>query len=326
MSCICAEKVERQQPKVTCSNCKSIFHAKCVNLLADDIDYLKKNKKNYYCSICAAQRRSSINAVTDTVMNNRETWQRNSTSDDSVLTSSCVTLSALKQQPIPNNGMASTSVNKDVTNAEILNELLSIKMLLADSLKRIDNLEAANNSLLQKLAYLESKVHVNEQIQKENFVEVVNLPNVTNLNACDTAMNIFNNGLDLKVEKYDIQQAYVKTVTIQKNSGGSIKKTILCVQLRNNLIKKEIMKEKLLKRKKLRDLVFGKNSNSILNNVYINHSFTPYFRMLYSATMKFKLEHKYRYCWVDRSCILLRKSEGGSVISVRCLEDLKNID
>lgn len=301
------KKVERSDAKIECCDCKNLFHSACVKILPVDLDFMRKNKKTWRCSQCTSSRRNSLAAESVAISATPKNTGETTTNDNS-------------QQQIQ---------EKETIDLKLIySEIIELKNVNKDFLSRISELQTENSELKSKVSALQDKINLLEQSNLSNTMEIVNVPCVDNSNAMQVAVDIVRDGLGVQISEKDIDHCYVKKIKgtkkgkqIGDNASSNDNTNILVIKLIRRQTKENIMRAK--RSVKLTAKFFGERFDN--TNIYINDGLTPYVRELFNATKKIKVTKKYKFIWVRKNLIFLRKKEGDDAIKVRCFEDIINL-
>lgn len=184
---ICNRKVDRNNTKVNCCDCESIFHCSCVNVKSADLEFLKKQGKSWRCGSCLKIRKSEI----------RKSSLEHSTHD----VSSNDTLVFIHSQLAELQNMSKTT-NDSINN--INDRLNSIKTL-------IETVTCENIMLKQRVTVLEERCEKAEQLASRNCLEFVNLPINPNESTNDSVVNFVSQKMNININSNDIDYSYIKT-------------------------------------------------------------------------------------------------------------------
>lgn len=186
---------------------------------------------------------------------------------------------------------------------------------------------------------MESKLNWQQQHLLSNCIEIVGLSDVNDKNVMTKAKQLFHKALSIDVPDNKIEKCYIKKVRAKTNSNvdSSTSKPIICVSFSDLHTKQGIMNAKKTNKNNLNtrvngiDGVGGSGSNNSSRStkssskgsgIYINDSLTKYTQALFMKakdTIKLK---GVKYVWFKDNKILVRKVEGGKVISIRSFCDL----
>lgn len=315
MHCNCGKKVERLDIKIKCSDCKTYFHAICVNLTESDIDFMVKNKKPFRCEKCLVLRRKSLS-------------QR---SIDFIPIES-------NEKLIPNDNENNDIHNdgNEITLQIVYAEILKLKTLNGEAISLIKGLEKDNVALKCRVSELERKINFLQQSKRKKFVEFVGVPVIDNHNAVHSVIKICSDGLGVTVKEDDIDFCYVKQLKtksnneqnaqatgINNNKQSSYYSNVICAKFFSAACKRNIMSTKWDKKRNLNSGIFGNEFGN--SRIFINDSLTSYNRALFKEASKLKSSHHYKYLWIRNSSILMRKSDGKPVIRIDSFEDLQKL-
>lgn len=307
MPCICGKKVDRSVSKLKCADCNTFCHANCVNLRESDVDYMIKNKTIFRCDRCKILQRKSISQSSKII------------SDNSPSTACTASVNDPK--------------NEKVTLSTVYAEIMQLKTLNANAIALINSLQEEKKVLQSRVDSLEKKINFLQHDRRRKYVEIVGVPTVDNTNAVDTVIKICKDGLDVSINKADIEHCYVKNIhsnssnnnqssSANNNSAPKNYLKILCVKFNSFVSKQNIMNKRFANKNKLNAGMFG--SEFMDKKIYINESLTSYTRSLLKAANKVKESNHYKYLWMRNSTILMRKIEGEPVIRINSFEDLNN--
>lgn len=312
MPCLCNKKIDRQQAKINCGDCKNYYHAECVNLLASDIEYFSRSKTTYRCDSCTALRRKSLQS-TSTKTKDVRTVQHNLGESPKVAAENIL------------NGI-DTVMPGTITLQQIYKEIIELKNVNTNALALIKNLQAEKKFLLEKINDLEQKVNSLEQLQQSDALEFVGIPNVDNNNAMEKVQRIIADGVGVEISADHIEKCYVKRIKINKPStphknDNQLYRDVVSVKFNSKKYKDVIMKKKSNEKIRLTGSIFGKEFAN--TNIYINESLTTYSRKLFLAAKKTKHEKHFKYLWTRDGKILMRKIDGEKYIVIKSFDDLK---
>ncbi|XP_067648296.1 uncharacterized protein [Eurosta solidaginis] len=344
MNCqVCEQKVDRSDPgKITCGDCKSIFHCVCVNLTKSDADYMKTNNVKYRCNGCSTARRKSMLVQTLAVdatskppspsisdkldVNSDSTGtvqeqQQYSNANNTVDMHKKIRKQNNSQMPTPSGQQPcgnSVSNNKTITLQLLYEELVALRSVNTEMLNTLSMLTVETRTLKEKVNNLESKLYWRAQRECGNAVEITGIPqqNCSNAEAC--VQKIIVDALGVSISPTYIDHCVVKSITNKNDSSRN--RDIICVQFSSNKIKKRVMAARKTKARKLTSGLFDHSTN---NRIYINHALTRYTRALFTAAYKIKKEKRYKFLWIGKSSFLLKKAQNERVFNIRTFDDLK---
>ncbi|XP_055913412.1 uncharacterized protein LOC129947027 [Eupeodes corollae] len=197
---------------------------------------------------------------------------------------------------------------------------------------QIDALVAKNIESDKKILALEEKVNNLEQQLLANCIEIYNVPNNNNtLTNVDIALKVLCDGLNVNINKADIDQCYMKKITTKPSSNANatnknVKSTninILRVKLVSQLMKEKIMKTKRERRDQLTTNLFDAKRKS--ENIFVNDCLTYETRQLLNKALSLKTEMGFKYVWTKNGRVYMRRSEGDKPVRIFCAADFDKI-
>lgn len=345
----CNKKVDRTDAaKITCSDCKHIFHLKCTNLNLADVEFLRSENKGIRCSNCLSSRRKSMHQSSEALGQNPKNspappglagaagqtsnGETSVTLDQNAKTSS-VDVPQVLADAVGQTGNSNTSdiqqpnqqFTSSVSNEMIYAKLTNLERINAEYLTTINQLQNDNLKLVKTVSLLENRVSQLEQNKLSNCIDIVGVSNATNANARELSKKIISETLDVNISDENIINCYVKPARKKNNSNeasssdgknANVNKmvtTIFC-ELSSAYVKKSVL---LAKKTKFEDLK--------KNELYINESLTGHYRTLYNSSKDFKKEKKFKYLWYTNGQFLLRKTDKSKVVVIRSFDDLNKL-
>lgn len=281
---------------ITCNGCKHPFHGKCVSLETKDLEYLKNEKRDWFCPVCVLEKRSNRSAASPLPkplhqQNNVEFFEFERNNSDKMLEK---IYDQLKENTV--------TVNKRFDSID-------------DSVKLINMLVNENAILKEKIVALEIKADKYDQFMLDNAVEIVGLPSSSNVSDTDLTIKLIQNGLQIRTTEDDFDRCF----RVRSRIAGKQGKVI--VYFHNKTLKHKIMK-KMKEFRKLSSSLFNSDTN---HSIYINDSLTPFKRKLFNAAKQLKSEKSFKYLWMRNYSILMRKSDGGTIHHINSMSDLDNL-
>lgn len=344
MICLkCCQKIDRNSSeKISCSDCMSIFHFACIKVKAQDIVNSKSLGKSFRCKKCIAKSKTltvsecvTVADATSLTNNNNPTFIDNSKS-------------SMMTEKEAGNGKS----DSECTIQMVYAKLTKLEDKFDCYLKSLNELHTENVELKSKIEVLESKLNWQQQHHLKKCIEIVGVPNVNNNNAQTKAQHIFSKCLSLEISNDKIDKCYVKRVHSKKEINGdnsSQGKSIICIKFSDVKTKQRIMSVKTKNNHKLFSLNLnnddddgdvhtggggggdsggdgsGSGSGSGRgkgNAVYINDALTNFTQALFMQAKEAKKKQGFKYLWFKSNQILMRKDEGGKVISIKSFSDL----
>lgn len=316
----CNSRIDRSDnTKMECFMCRKIFHAICVNMLPEDVEYFKREKKLWKCFGCVNLRKSMPftspplspcildSNLTEKVNNNNSDNERNDLSfeinDDSDIISKKI-----------------LSVSKSLEDTKNL-LLFKFKEIEENLQSTINELRKENKILKCEIKSLCNRVDYLEQVPLNNSIDIIGLPNVKNDD------DLRNSVLDLccRTLKSDIKDENIESlfqkVIVDKKSDPVKNINIIRVKFKSSDCKDIVMKAKnILKDNPLS--ILNEKNEKIDVDCYINHSMTFNKRKIYKIANDIKKEFKVQYLWFKNGNILMRKRDGAEIKVINNVNDL----
>jgi len=175
------------------------------------------------------------------------------------------------------------------------NQLKELLQSMKDLREENKILKEQNYNLGNDLSILQKKMNILEQKLLDNFVEIVNVPEVTNEVCKNTVEKIAKS---LKVE-IDVIDAY----RVQSKFNTKSKKIL--AELSSKRDKKELIENS-------RKIKPTGNSVDVTwkdEAIYINDNLTPFNRNLFFITKSFARDFGYKFVWFKDNKLFLKKNE-----------------
>ncbi|XP_039295428.1 uncharacterized protein LOC120353938 [Nilaparvata lugens] len=122
---------------------------------------------------------------------------------------------------------------------------------------------------------------------------------------------------------YPIEDTMIDACHRLRSRVGSDKHPGIIVKMVRRLDSEELLQKRRVKRN------FNTHDMGLTSGpavpIYINESLSPARRSLYNAARQVKKDKNFEYLWVRSGKIFLRKKQGSNVITVRKIEDLKDL-
>lgn len=303
MCSVCNKSITAKQNKIKCCDCEKDFHGLCVKISKADIEYQTSAGIVWRCDPCNEARRSSMSFEDE--------------ASEGKLTLNDI-LKAIQELARDHK----TSIREFNSSYEVLNDKLNENTLLlkeqttkiSEYMEKIDQLSAENKMLKDKIQVLEDKLDETEQYSRRNCVEIRGVP--VKDNDVMQAVKDVGNALG-----FDIQDTMVDAChtlgrkTDSKDPPGIIVKFVRRVDADTLLAKRRAKKD------------FSTRHLNLPTDipVYLNESLTPMRRKLLAMARDEKRKQGYKWLWVRRGNIFLRKVDNGPVVVIKCLADLGKI-
>ncbi|XP_039295346.1 uncharacterized protein LOC120353910 [Nilaparvata lugens] len=282
---VCLKSLKNVKVKVLCSDCNKSFHGKCVNLSADDVNYLSDQGDVWRCTPCSQLRRK-INEL-------KEDVKRVETSP----------------------GTSLNSCHEEL--AETKKIVQDQKEEITKLVETINELRGENNGLRKQIADLQLRVDEAEQYSRRNTIEIHGVPVQKGENVVTIVKDI---GRSLG---FPVNDSMIDACHRLRSKVGSGRHPGIIVRMVRRLDAEELLQKRRVKRNfNTHDI--GLTAKPA-EPVYLNECLSPARHTLFSAARKVKNEKNYSYLWVRGGKIFLRKEQGLSVITVTKMEDLEKL-
>ena len=193
-----------------------------------------------------------------------------------------------------------------------------------DLMKKLEEMDEKYNALFQK--YTE-QLKINEELKKE-IIDIKK--DLNRREQRELSNNLIIHGVPYKTNE--------KVDEIIKNIGGLLdvslnNQSFTAVRLgkenqKTNLIKvtfqDENTKQKIIKSPKRRQLNTSKLGLNIDKPIFLNHDLTKQNQELFKKANDFKKENGFKFLWISKGSILLRKEENSKIMAIEKEDDLKN--
>lgn len=300
---ICLKSFRNVKAKVSCVDCKKHFHGKCVNLSAEDVNYLTEQGEVWRCEPCSKTRRKSM--VLET---------KSDVSFDDILNLVKELREDFKRVEV-SLGTSLASCHEELAETkEIVNKQ---REEISAWMKTVDELRSENSLLRKRVAVLDSRLDEAEQYSRRNTLEIHGVPVEKGENVV-TLVKTVGRALDFPVE-----DAMIDACHRLRTRDGSGKSPGIIVKMVRRLDAEALLQKRRVKRN-LNTHDIGQTSRPA-EPVYINESLSPARRRLLYEARQVKKEKGYTYLWIRGGKILLRKEDGAPVKVVTEMDHLKNL-
>lgn len=300
---VCSKSISAKQIKITCCDCEKGFHGSCVKVSKADIEFQNSAGIIWRCDPCNEERRRSLS------------FEREAS--DGKLTLNDI-LKAI--QDLTNEHKASI---KDFNKSyELLNDKLNENTGLlkeqtekiSEYIDKIDQLTSENKALKDRVQLLENKLDDSDQYSRRNCVEIQGVP-VKDNDVMQTVRDVGKAlGLDIDDTMVDSCHTLGKKPNSKDPPGIIVK-----------FVRRMDADTLMAKRRAKRDFSTRHLSLPTDNPIYLNESLTPLRRKLLAMARDEKRKQGYKWLWVRRGNIYLRKVDNGPVVVIKCLADLGKI-
>lgn len=277
--------------KIVCSKCDKTFHARCVNLSAEDT-VLKENQV-WCCNNCTGNAKAmDTPSVTDLYklvlsikddLTNLKKWHHETENDVGK------SLNLIHEKLDDNSaliGQQSKRLNK--------------------CLEEIEHLKSENSLLKNKLQEAVGQLDELNQYGRRNTLEIYGVPETTNENPVEIVKDI-GRALNVEVKDEMIDTCHRMKKLQHSTSGGIIVRFV-----------RRIDKDTFLQRRKVkRNFNMSHLGGSNNDPIYINQSLTPLRKLVLSQARRLKNERDYAFLWVDNAGnIKLKIREGDQSVHI----------
>lgn len=299
----CLKSVKGVKVKLSCVDCKSVFHGKCVNMSAEDVNFLTSEGEVWRCEHCSRSRRKSM------VLESKS-----EVSFDDIFN----LVGGLKDDI----GRVEASLGSSLNAChEELRETKALVCKQREELvaltKVIEDLKVENCSLRRQVASLGSRLDDAEQYSRRNTVEIHGIPPEKGENV-DTLVKTVGRALG-----YPIDDNMVDACHRLRGRDGSGKPPGIILKL----VRRGDAEALLQKRRVKRNLTthdLGLTSRPA-QSVYVNESLAPGRRRLLHAASQIRKEKGYKFLWIRGGKILMRRNEGDRVKVIMSTDDLASL-
>lgn len=198
----------------------------------------------------------------------------------------------------------------DYTLADVMAKLNEMDNKYQTLFVRYTEQVQINDQFKAELKQIKSQLNVMEQRELNNNIIIHGIPYQKNESVNETIKKV---GKQLDLTIADQQFTAMRIGRIET------KNCPIRVTLANEELKTKIMKSP----KKLK-LDTGNIGFAAGGKIFINHDLTKSNLELHKAAREFKVQNQYKYLWIQKGKIMLRKDDTSRIILVEDKEDLKN--
>lgn len=199
------------------------------------------------------------------------------------------------------------------SNSEIVQLLYANSADLKLANEKIANLEADNAATTQRVNDLENQLHEVQKQQKKKMVEIRNVPKIEKENVHDLCNALYST---LKI-------APAAVVPLMYRKGKSDKSPIV-IEFHDENQKEELLDAVRVfnkgKTTKLSSEHLGIKGDKI--RVYVSEAVTTMTKKIYAEARELVKNGLFKYCWISRGNVLLRKDEGQAVVMIKSLQQV----
>lgn len=315
----CTIRIATNQHKITCSACAKKFHASCVNLTQNEIQFMKEKKEKWWCQACIKQARKSRSA-SETSFSALDTSEiRSDETDAPTLSQILKELIAIK------NAQNEFSKAMDYCHDrfdEINSQLQKQEGIMKEYIEKMQTLEASNKILQKENEELKIKINDLEQYSRKNCLEIQGVPEGSGENVLSVVQAVGKSiGFELENHMVDACHRLRKNETRPSQARGVI------IRFVRRIDKEEFLQKKKIKRElKVTDLPeeFIKLVKAD-NFIYVNESLTAANRKLFAQAREFKIKNKIKYLWTKDGKIMMRATDSSRVYQIRTVNDFNDV-
>lgn len=268
-----------------------------------DLDALVSENIDWRCEECASERRKSMRFEASTASGG-------ATLDD--IMKEILELKKSQKDSVKDLNKTTDTIFERID--ELKDSVESQQNLIQSYLERTESLEAENRKLRQELEDARTRIEETEQYTRVNCIEIHGVPNTSGENVVDIVKKV-GAAIDFEVTDSMLDNCHRLGKSTRDRPAGIIVKFVRRMDKENFLAKKREKKDL-----STRHMNLGTD-----HPVYVNESLCPSRRKLYGQARQIKKDKHYKYIWLRGGKILLRKSDGGPVISVACHRDLASL-
>lgn len=299
----CLKSIKGVKVKLSCVDCKSAFHGKCVNMSAEDVSFLTSEGEVWRCEPCSRSRRKSMVLESKSEVSFDDIFNLvNGLRDD------------LKRVET-NLGSSLNACHEELGETKAL--LCKQSEELATLTKIIEDLKVENCNLRKQVASLGSRLDDAEQYSRRNTVEIHGIPAEKGENVA-TLVKTVGQALGYPVDDGMVDACH----RLRGRDGSGRPPGIIVKMLRRGDAEALLQKRRVKRNLTTHDL--GLTSRPA-QSVYVNESLAPGRRKLLHAASQIRKEKGYKYLWIRGGKILMRKDEGERVRVVVSTDDLASL-
>lgn len=200
------------------------------------------------------------------------------------------------------------------SNAEIVQLLHANSADLKLANEKIVALEADQAATTQRVTDLENQLHEVQKQQKKKMVEIRNVPRKEKENVMEICSTL-----------YSVLKIKPVTVNPQVYRKGKNNNSPIVIEFQEERHKDELLTAVKLFNKadyktKLSTDHLGINGDS--TRVYVSEALTTMTKKIYGEARDLVKNGKFKYCWISRGNVLLRKEEGESAVLIKSLHQV----
>lgn len=201
------------------------------------------------------------------------------------------------------------------SNKEILKQLQLNVVSYKEISDRVKSLELQNKTTLTRISDLELQLHIIQKKLTKNMIEIRNIPRNSNENVKEVVKKICN----------VLQTPHMNDAVIYRKGKNNAAITVEFEQAKDRDIILKAFKKYNNEKKDdyLNTEVLG--FEGVKSRVYISECLTPMTKKIFAAGRELVKNGIFKYCWVSRGNVLLRKEEGQPALVVKSVEQISEL-
>lgn len=320
---VCSVTILSGELKFTCAACKGIFHLACGGIVENTYRRLNQERRSQQmCKQCNSPGATSplkINSDTEPLVQSKKVTDTSSALADQIPTN-------LKdiQDLVMNKTSNLEKKQNDILdqNNKILESIQFMSSQYEDFMAKIRDIELKNDELTKKNSTLEARIYVlekcvdmQERELKANNIEIRGIPEIKGENLQDVLFNI------CKTTKSSTDTKDIDAIhrAAKKNNNSHPREII--VKFKTNIAREHLLTDVKTFNKNKQNLEDKLNTSNIgiagsCSPIYISEELTFRGKQLWYKTRTAAKEKQYRFAWIKRGQIYLRKNEGTNAIII----------
>lgn len=331
---ICNQNVTPQRfPGLSCFNCGSFFHAKCVDMSDEALRTLIETNANWPCMTCKTKitRRSNIlpppNSDNNNVSPSQNTSRQSLGMGSNQTVGEATTISDLETKI--NQLMADVADLRDsrdsfVTNqqfySDTFDEYQPVFEEAVSLVDRVTELERENMELKATIETLSSGFKKSEQEKNRNNLVLTGIPVFESEECCTMDLVVeLAETLNIEFDWRSVTQC--NRLNSSSPNPTNTKPPPVLLKFDNTRSRDNFKKDIRYKKREMKYVrVHNRNVD-----YYASDHLTHYFSQLLYAAKDFARDHQYAYVWYANGKIMLRKNQTADAVTISKQEDLHNL-
>jgi hypothetical protein len=309
---VCRQSLNRAaKDRISCAQCRSLFHGKCVNLKEPDLELL--SGRSWSCAACTTKHRLQLNHSNSTPVKK-----------SNVVGNEC-----------PNINLEDLNGTIAELRKEILNGQLEVKASLKSCHDKLDNnslllakqeeivmaqqeiirqLQSENDNLKTRILDVTNQLDSLEQYTRRNTVEIHGVRSTKDEDVSKIVLDVCGAvGMDVKAESIDCCHRLKK--------GKNFAAPGVVVRFVRRSDADELLRRRRGKKLTLHHIGMRDGQDQ---PIYINQSLTARRRVLFSKAKKLQKEKGWRFVWTDRAGNL--KVRVGDQTKIAMISDERDLE